>query len=268
MEVDRTLQPRLLAWFEADLARAALLQRTREKLAAPMEALVGAADSASIGVTHIGGALSVLDAAAGLRLWGGVERRVAREGNWSWARRVTALLLGEEGAVGPDHGPLSAAVRATHTSALLHEGASVDLVPHWTAVKRSAELCPDPEVGVRLTSRARLGRVAAAVRAGQEPSMDDVREFMRLLTREAGEEGGAGARGGAPEQGGPEEGDPAPGPTPSDPWEADQEAARVIAVVEALLEAERPLPPSLLHAWAERLAGAGVDPLLQAVARS
>lgn len=240
MEVDRNLRSRLLDYYRGDRAGAETLERIRRQLAGPLEALVREQDPGRLGVAHVDGALRVLPPEAAVELWLDLERRIAREGNWGWARRVTALLLGRHGAVGPEGGPLSALVRATHTAALIHEGGGLELLPQWSGVLEQSAECPDADVAADLAERARLGRIVAAVSRGRDPSTGDSRALLQRLADGVASEGA----------------------------DVDQGVARVVAVVEALLEAGRPVPVEAFADWARGLDEAAVDPCLTAFART
>ena len=184
LEIDRQLQPRLIAYF-AQPGRGS--ESAKGQLGPLLDVLVRSRALAELSVSHLDAALRLLPVEQAAALWAQVDRRVAEEGRWNWAIQVTNFILSDRGAVpGRDH-PLRAAVGATRVSATLHVAPAVDVTAAWEEVSQTAVNHPDPTIGAWLTDRALLGQMTASLAIGRVSAAIQLARIWPLIRRHAKE---------------------------------------------------------------------------------
>lgn len=156
LEVDRNLHGRLLEYYERS-KDSYLLDRAREKIGPGLALLVRQRPTRQLTVEHLDAVLRLLPVKEAAEVWGDYELRIAEDGTWGRALRVTERILSQEGAVKSEVHPLRAAVLATRAAATLHIMPELSLEQLWTEVWRTAPQHPDPEVGKWLGRRAEAG---------------------------------------------------------------------------------------------------------------
>jgi hypothetical protein len=173
LEVDRNLYRRLWDYYNAEPRRAELA-RTRSQIGSALARQIDEKQLRQLSVDHINGALRLLAASEAAAIWDRIERRVPAESDWTWARMVAERLLGEDGAAafGDVEGSsleavpsLRAAVRATHTAAMIQTVADFDARDAWREVASTVSAHPEASIRLWLRCRAELGLVAADLRA-------------------------------------------------------------------------------------------------------
>lgn len=166
LEIDRNFYKRIWQYFDA-YPRREEIDRSRTQLRAGLAQQVRDKALRELGVDHIDATLRLLAAEEAAKLWDEIERRVPSEADWSWARTVAERVLGEDGAAAPSEtaggwvSPLRAAVRATHTAAMIQSDIGFDAREAWRVVENTVDSYPVPVIGAWLRQRAKLGRVTA-----------------------------------------------------------------------------------------------------------
>ncbi|MGY8662418.1 ATP-binding protein [Bradyrhizobium sp. UFLA05-109] len=179
LEIDRNFYQRVWQYFDT-YPRREEIDRSRTQLRAGLARQVRERALRELGVDHIDATLRLLPAEEAAVLWDNIERRVPSEADWSWARSVTERVLGEDGAAAPSEtaggkvSPLRAAVRATHTAAMIQNDLGFDAREAWKEVEDTVDSHPVPGIKAWLRQRAKLGRVTAqffAIAAGFLPAV-------------------------------------------------------------------------------------------------
>jgi hypothetical protein len=112
--------------------------------------------------------------------WAEVERKIARDGVWDWARDITSPLLDTNDPANLRQTGLYAAVAATSCSAALRFTPS-ELGSMWEEVLTYASLHPTEPGRALLAYRARAGIIAAIRRQLDPPDESYAGKFEELL---------------------------------------------------------------------------------------
>jgi hypothetical protein len=156
LEVDRNLHDRLQEYYE-NSKDSYLLDQAKKEIGPGLVRLVRQRKTRHLTVEPLDALLRLLPETEAAEVWGDYELRVAEEGTWGRALRVTERILSEEGAVKSRSHPLRAAVLATRASATLHVMPELPLEQLWSEVASANHLRPDREVEVWLWRRAVAG---------------------------------------------------------------------------------------------------------------
>jgi hypothetical protein len=181
LEIDRKLFPRLLRYYK-DGSRCDVLNTARKELAPALGRMVEGWALDRLGVDHIYAALRLLPAEKGAELWSGIDRRIEKQGYWSWANNVASRLLAQmEDLEETDFDKrLRPAILATQTAAALHEGISAIVGDPWTEVLKSANMYPDKDLRSRLLERAIAGKIATSPLRAEVPLPEQILELERI----------------------------------------------------------------------------------------
>ena len=181
-QVDPNLYPRLRAFYQ-DKRRSAYLTSAAEALSPVLEDRIERSSLGDLSIETVNSAIDVSSPSRAAALWHHLSLRVALDGRWDWAQRVTGRLLAEDGAVCQPTHPVRADVRAMFTSARIHAETAANLVAHWAEVREAAGQEPDPAVREWLVARSRAGVVAAARASGTTLPRQAVESFLEVLSR-------------------------------------------------------------------------------------
>ncbi len=164
LAIESTLLPRLRRYYEHP-DRGHLLVAARRALADALQEALGHPPTVLTG-EQVDAALRILPVEVAAPAFDRLAARVAAEQAWWWAEPVCSglLALDREDPLPPG---VMGSVRALWIAALRHRRATAPIASGWAAVSDEAKAHPDAAAGEVLAARARLGRLVAAVEAGE-----------------------------------------------------------------------------------------------------